>query len=201
MSGVPVVLISPDQFFREGLNGLLTENGYVVTGRIADYREVQAVISAADTPIVVLVDLARNLDTACDQLSHLRDVLPGVTIVGFSDERDGGWISACKDYEVGALLRKNVSFKALLHCLELVMVGETVLPNPCECAPQCNAESERALAATAKRTHRRKDRDVIPCMTCGQPFESENRRSNRICPTCKSRLSRSYGTVEHTLHF
>jgi DNA-binding NarL/FixJ family response regulator len=201
MPGVPVALISPDQFFREGLNGLLSENGYAVTGKIADYREVEAAISPANTPIIVLVDLPRELENACDQLSHLRDALPGVIIVAFSEERDGDWVSACKDYEVGALLRKNVSFKALFHCLELVIVGETVLPNPSEFTPRRSAPSENGMGATPKRAHRRKDRDVIPCMTCGESFESENRRSNRICPSCKSRLSRSFGSVEHTLHF
>ena len=201
MSGVAVVLISPDQFFREGLNGLLTENGYAVTGKIADHREVEAVISPADTPIMVLVDLACDLDEACDQLGHLRDTLPGVIIVGFSEERDGDWVTACKDYEEGALLRKNVSFKALFHCLELVMVGETVLPDPSEFSPRRSARSENGMAAKPKRNHRNKDLDVIPCMSCGESFESENRRSNRICPSCKSRLSRSFGSVEHTLHF
>jgi len=201
MSGVPVVLISPDQFFREGLSGLLSENNYAVTGKIADHREVEAEISSADTPVIVLVDLVHDLDEACDQLSHLRDALPGVIIVGFGEACDGSWISACKDYEVGALLRKNVSFKALLHCLELVMVGETVLPNPAEITPRRSARSENRIDGTSKRTHRRKDRDTIPCMTCGESFESENRRSNRICPNCKSRMSRSFGSVEHTLHF
>lgn len=201
MSGVHVALISPDQFFREGLDGLLTENGYTVTGKIADHREVEAAISPADTPIIVLVDLARDLNDACDQLSHLRDALPGVIIVGFGEERHGDWVSACEDYEVGAFLRKNVSFKALLHCLELVMVGETVLPSPSEFAPRRCAHAESGMAATPKRTHRSKDCDVIPCMTCGESFESENRRSNRICPSCKSRLQRSFGSVEHTLHF
>lgn len=200
MSGVSVVLISQDQFFREGLNGLLTENGYAVTGKIADHREVEALISPADTPIIVLADLAHDLDEACDQLGHLRDALPGVIIVGFGEERDSDWVSACKDYEVGALLRKNVSFKALLHCLELVMVGETVLPSPSEIAPRRSAQAEGGMAVTPKRAHR-KDCDVIPCMTCSEPFESENRRSNRICPSCKSRLQRSFGSVEHTLHF
>jgi len=201
MSGVPAVLISPDQFFREGLNGLLADNGYVVTGKISDPREVDAVVSPADTPVLVLIDLAHSLDEACDQLSHLRDALPGIIIVGFSEERNGDWITACKDYEVGALLRKNVSFKALLHCLELVMVGETFLPSPSEFTPRRDENSDGDLASTAKRASHRKGRDVIPCMTCGQPFESENRRTNRICPSCKSRMSRSYGSVEHTLHF
>jgi len=201
MSGVHVALISPDQFFREGLNGLLIENGYVVSGKIADHREVEVEISPADTPVVVLVDLARDLDDACDQLSHLRDTLPGIIIVGFSEERDGDWISACNDYGVGALLRKNVSFKALLHCLELVMIGETVLPSPAESAPRRGARSANEMDGSRKRMQCRKNREVIPCMTCREPFESENRRSNRICPSCKSRLSRSYGSVEHTLHF
>lgn len=201
MSGVPVVLISPDQFFREGLNGLLTENGFVVTGKISDHREIEAAISPANTPIIALIDLARDFNIACDQMSQLRDTLPGVIIVGFSEERDIKWVSACKENEVGALLRKNVSFKALLHCLSLVMVGETVLPSPTESATRSGARSANGAAAAPKRSHHKSGRDVIPCMTCSEPFESENRRSNRICPSCKSRMSRSYGAVEHTLHF
>ncbi len=199
MNCVSVGLVSSDQFFREGLKALLEENGYKVTASVADQRELDAAMSPADTPVMVLIDLARDIDTAADQLRCLNSNLPGVGIVSFSDERDGDWLTICEDYEASALLRKQVSFKALLHCLELVMIGEKVMPTD---MPRTTRErsGEAGHGAVQGQSAEPKG-DVIPCMTCGQPFETEDRRTNRICSSCKSRMSRISSVSEHTLHY
>jgi DNA-binding NarL/FixJ family response regulator len=203
MDSVTVGLVSNDQFFREGLNGLLGEDGYEVTGSVSDHRELAAVVPADKTPVLVLVDLARDVDAAADQLRSLSNNFPGVMIVGFSDENDGDWFALCEDYDLSALLRKQVSFKALLHCLELVLMGEKVMPanfqpsqrRHCEGARPCSHEHH------AHARSNRKPGDVIPCMTCGRPFETEDRRANRICSSCKTRIARVSGAIEHTLHY
>ena len=199
---VSVSLVSTDQFFREGLNALLAENGYTISDSIVDHRELESGLEASDASPLVLIDLARDIDTAADQLRNLSDNMPDATLVAFSDERDGDWLTICEDYDVSALLRKQVSFKALLHCLELVMIGEKVLPASSEAAPRARGEAPVGGAARADR-NRTSSRggEVIPCMTCGQPFETEDRRANRICSGCKSRMSRISGATEHTLHY
>lgn len=204
MKSVTVGLISNDQFFREGLNALLTEDGYSVTGSVCDHRELEAVLTPDKTPVLVLVDLDRDIDTAADQLRAISNNMPGVTIVAFSDERDGDWLVVCEDYDVGALLRKQVSFKALLHCLELVMIGEKVMPTNFE--PSQRGKSGDACAHGRHghnhgRSRSRPQGEVIPCMTCSRPFETEDRRANRICSSCKTRMSRVSGAMEHTLHY
>jgi len=197
MNCVSVGLVSSDQFFREGLKALLEENGYKVTASVADQRELDPAMSPADTPVLVLIDLAREIDTAADQLRYLNSNLPGVGIVSFSDERDGDWLTICEDYEASALLRKQVSFKALLHCLELVMIGEKVLPTD---IPRTTRERSTEAGRGAAAQGAEPKGDVIPCMTCSQPFETEDRRANRICSGCKSRMSRISSVSEHTLH-
>ena len=199
---VSVSLVSTDRFFREGLNGLLAENGYTISDSIADHRELESDPEPGDASSLVLIDLARDTETAADQLRHLSDNMPEAVIVAFSDERDGDWFTICEDYDVSAFLRKQVSLKALLHCLELVMIGEKVLPASSEAAPRTCAETAVGGAARADR-NRASSRggEVIPCMTCGQPFETEDRRANRICSGCKSRMSRINGATEHTLHY
>ena len=202
MNGVSVGIISQDQFFREGLKTLLSENGYQVVGGVSDHREFDSNVSMADTPVMVLVDLVSNVDAAADQLHYLRDNLPGVTIVAFSDERDEDWVMICEDYDAGALLRKQVSFKALLHCLELVMIGEKVMPTTFEPSKRHHDDansSDRALAQTGPARPSRGE--TIPCMTCTQPFETADRKANRICSPCKSKMSRISNAAEHTLHY
>jgi len=204
MKSVTVGLISNDQFFREGLNALLTEDGYSVTASVCDHRELEAVLTPDKTPVLVLVDLDRDIDTAADQLRAISNNMPGVTIVAFSDERDGDWLVVCEDYDVGALLRKQVSFKALLHCLELVMIGEKVMPTNIE--PSQRDKSDNACVHgrhghSHGRSRNRPQGEVIPCMTCSRPFETEDRRANRICSSCKTRMSRVSGAMEHTLHY
>lgn len=200
MNSVTVGLVSSDQFFREGLKALLSEDGYTVSGSVSDHRELDTAIDVADTPVLILVDLDRDIDAAADQLQMISNTMPGVTVVAFSDERDGDWLILCEDYDVSALLRKQVSFKALLHCLELVMIGEKVMPT--NMAPSSSRKSDSAQPC-ASGTHRsaRPQGEVIPCMTCGRPFETEDRRTNRICSSCKSRMSRVSGVMEHTLHY
>ncbi|MCG8547442.1 MAG: hypothetical protein MJE12_24865 [Alphaproteobacteria bacterium] len=202
MNGVTVSLVSADQFFREGLKALLEENGYAVNGSVADCRELDAVVSLAETPVLVLIDVAREVDAAADQFRYLNDTLPGVTIVAFGEERDGDWLTVCEDYDVSALLRKQVSFKALLHCLELVMIGEKVLP--ANVAPSTRDRACESAAAGEvngrRRAARRATGETIPCMTCRQPFETQDRRSNRICSSCKTRMGRIGSGIEHTLH-
>lgn len=207
MNGVTVGLVSQDRFFREGLNALLTENGYRAIGSVSDHRELAATVSMQETPVLVMVDLAHELEAAASQLRYLRNHLPGVTLVAFGGERDIDWVDLCDDYNVGALLRRQVSFDSLLRCLELVMVGEKVLPavaRPKEEADcDCGHDHEHACSAHARPRSASNDpqRPTIPCMTCGQPFPTEDRRSNRICPNCKARMSRMGGVVEHTLHY
>jgi DNA-binding NarL/FixJ family response regulator len=203
MDSVTVGLVSNDQFFREGLNGLLAEDGYEVTGSVSDHRELAAVVSAEKTPVLVLVDLARDVDAAADQLRFLSNSFPGVMIVGFSDENDGDWFALCEDYDLSALLRKQVSFKALLHCLELVLMGEKVMPTNFQPSPRRPHDVARPCSHD-HHVHARSSRksgETIPCMTCGRPFETEDRRANRICSSCKTRIARVSGATEHTLHY
>lgn len=203
MNSVTVGLVSSDQFFREGLKALLTEDGYTVTGSVSDHRELEAVVSAAATPVLVLVDLDRDLDKASDQLGAITNNMPGVTVVAFSDEQDSDWLILCEDYDVGALLRKQVSFKALLQCLGLALMGEKVMP--ANVAPSTRRKAEDAGECAHDRHHHHgrghKQGEVIPCMTCGRPFETEDRRANRICSSCKTRMNRVSGVAEHTLHY
>lgn len=203
MDSVTVGLVSNDQFFREGLNALLGEDGYEVTGSVNDHRELAAVVPADKAPLLVLVDLAREVDAAADQLRFLSNSFPGVMIVGFSDENDGDWFALCEDYDLCGLLRKQVSFKALLHCLELVLMGEKVMPTNFQPSPRRQCEDTRPCSHDHHaRTHgTRKSGQTIPCMTCGRPFETEDRRANRICSGCKSRIARVSGATEHTLHY
>ena len=205
MKSVTVGLISNDQFFREGLNALLTEDGYSVTGSVCDHRELEAVVTPDKTPVLVLVDLDREIDTVADQLRAISNNMPGVTIVAFSDDRDSDLLLVCEDYDVGALLRKQVSFKALLHCLELVMIGEKVMPTNVEQSARSKSNDVCAHGHHGHNHDRnrgnRPQGDVIPCMTCSRPFETEDRRANRICSSCKTRMSRVSGAMEHTLHY
>lgn len=202
MNGVSVGIISQDQFFREGLKTLLSENGYQVVGGVSDHREFDSNVSMADTPVLVLVDLVNDVDAAADQLHYLRNNLPGVTIVGFSDQRNEDWVMICEDYDAGALLRKQVSFKALLHCLELVMIGEKVMPTTFEPSKRHSEDADDTAGALAHASGARQSRgETIPCMTCTQPFETADRKANRICSSCKSKMSRISSASEHTLHY
>jgi DNA-binding NarL/FixJ family response regulator len=203
MKSVTVGLISNDQFFREGLNALLTEEGYSVAGSVSNHREFNAVVSADQMPALVLVDLERDIDAAADQLGAISNNLPGVTIVGFSDESESDWLVLCEDYEVSALLRKQVSFKALLHSLELAMMGEKVMPTNFEPSTRHKCDDARPCAHGHHGRGRssRPKGEVIPCMTCSRPFETEDRRANRICSSCKTRMSRVSGAIDHTLHY
>lgn len=204
MNSVTVGLVSSDQFFREGLKALLTEDGYNVTGSVSDHRELDAVVAAADTPVLVLVDLDRDIDKASDQLGAITNTMPGVTLVAFSDAQDSDWLLLCEDYDVSAMLRKQVSFKALLQCLGLALMGEKVMPANAEPSAQRKAEKPGECARDRHHHHHDRSRpqgEVIPCMTCGRPFETEDRRANRICSSCKTRMNRVSSVAEHTLHY
>jgi DNA-binding NarL/FixJ family response regulator len=201
MNSVTVGLVSSDQFFREGLKALLTDEGYTVAGSVADHRELDVVVSQAETPVLVLVDLDRDIDAAADQLGAISNNMPGVTLVAFSDEQDSDWLVLCEDYEVGALLRKQISFQSLIHCLGLALMGEKVMPANVAPAPRRNPEESRPCAQHHHASSRRRQGETIPCMTCGRPFETEDRRANRICSSCKTRMNRVSGVAEHTLHY
>lgn len=201
MNSVTVGLVSSDQFFREGLKALLTDDGYTVTGSVSDHRELDAVVSAADTPVLVLVDLNRDIDKAADQLGGIANTMPGVTLVAFSDVQDSDWMILCEDYDVSALLRKQVSFKALLQCLGLALMGEKVMPTNIEPAKRAKNEERPCTHDHHHHGRGRQGGETIPCMTCGRPFETEDRRSNRICSSCKTRMNRVSGVAEHTLHY
>jgi len=201
MKSVTVGLVSGDQFFREGLKALLTDEGYTVAGSVSDHRELAAVVPMAETPVLVLVDLNRDIDAASDQLGVIANNLPGVTLVAFSDSQDSDWMVLCEDYDVSALLHKQVSFKALLHCLNLAMMGEKVMPTTVEPSARRKVDEARSCSHGHHHGKNRPQGETIPCMTCGRPFETEDRRANRICSSCKTRMNRVSSVAEHTLHY
>jgi two-component system nitrate/nitrite response regulator NarL len=128
MERTQVLLIDPNKLFREGLKRLLDDSSFDIVAEASSLRDGAAIVEAGLQPGLVLVDSVNGGDEAAEAMRRLRRLLPNARLVMLTSELCTRRLTSALGAGADGYLMKELSSKALVQSLRLVMMGEKVLP-------------------------------------------------------------------------
>jgi len=128
MEPISVYLVDRATLFRDGIKRLLSDAGFVVKREASHLQDLLVRSDGEDVPNVVLTDIAASDPLFPQHLSALRDRYPDVRIVILTDELSPDRIAVAVQCGVDGYLLKDISVDALRQSLQLVVLGEKVMP-------------------------------------------------------------------------
>ena len=126
---VTTVLIGPSSLFLEGLRHILNKTDFRVVA--VKSKAEQWIRRQGQEPgnILFIVDGAREPEAACRQIQLLKERHPEAFITALIDSNQLADFAELFQAGAKACLAKGVSSSIFLKSLELVMLGETLLPS------------------------------------------------------------------------
>jgi len=128
MEPVTTVLVGPNSLFLEGLRHILSKTGFrvvAVKAKPEDWVRRQAHDQGA---VLFILDGAREPEAAAQQIETLRQRHPDAFVTALIDSNRVTDFARLFQAGAKACLAKGVSSSVFLKSLELVMLGETLLP-------------------------------------------------------------------------
>jgi two-component system, NarL family, nitrate/nitrite response regulator NarL len=125
---VPTVLVCNNSLLRSGLQQILRGTPFApaVTASAADPTLVQDLISE---PALVLIEASQNTCDALEVVRNVRRQCPEARIVALADRFDLGFVRLGYQAGVDGFCSAPGTLEILIKSLELVMLGEAVLPS------------------------------------------------------------------------
>ncbi len=128
-SRVPTIIIANNSLFREGLSRILTSDKYDVVASTASFNsDLVDSLKLHDSNLLVL-GAGQDAEETISQLRMYRQLNnSGYIVIVSQDEKSLGILPALRA-GAHACLTKDTTSDALLKTIELVMLGETVVPH------------------------------------------------------------------------
>jgi len=128
-SRVPTIIIANNSLFREGLSRILTSDKYEVVASTASFdTDLVGSLKLHDSNLLVL-GAGQDAEETVSQLRMYRELNNnGYIVIVAQDEKSLGILPALRA-GAHACLTKDTTSDALLKTIELVMLGETVVPH------------------------------------------------------------------------
>jgi two-component system, NarL family, nitrate/nitrite response regulator NarL len=123
-----IVLIGPHALLREGLTHILSAAHFRVVASATSFEDLAATTVAPSEPLFLIIESNGDADIALPQIRNFKEQHPEgrVAVLG-SRDRPGEMVAA---FQAGANVYFHSQEKsdAFITALELVMLGETILP-------------------------------------------------------------------------
>jgi two-component system nitrate/nitrite response regulator NarL len=129
MTATKILLVDPNQLFREGIKRLLDTEAYEIVGETKTLDEACALTRDGLRPDLFVVDIGEGFgaDTANPLLS-VREVASPAKLVILTDTVSRSALAKALNSGIDAYLLKDMSAEALTRSLQLVMLGQQVFP-------------------------------------------------------------------------
>lgn len=168
-----LLLVGPNRLSRAVLKSLIDNSSFTVVGEIADAGRIESVAAADLTlvPDLAVVECPGDADVVVEVLDHLIRQYPRTPVVVLSDEACMATLVACLAAGARGFLTKDISRDALLGSLQLVMLGETVLPTSlADILATGFRARQRMRTAAADNDYDLSDREVetVQCLLRGE---------------------------------
>lgn len=121
-----VILVDDHPLVRQGLAGLLQDEGFEVVGTAATAPEAQPLLARAPVDLVV-VDLTLEHGTGLALLPAIRRDAPGAAVVVYSVHEDGDRVRHALEAGAMGYVTKREDPEVLLACLRQVRSGQRFL--------------------------------------------------------------------------
>jgi two-component system nitrate/nitrite response regulator NarL len=116
------ILIEANRLFRQGLKHLLADTRFAVEQEFATIE--QAIDGASGCGLVIIGDAGK----AAGDLYLLRDAYPDARVIVLASTLSVEFLREAMNTGADGVLMQDVSPEALIHSLQLVMLGEKVYP-------------------------------------------------------------------------
>lgn len=201
MNTATVLVVGRDRLSRASLGRLFVGSAFKV---ISDIQEVPEIGSGAELgnaideaiggvidhappssniPDIVLLEPTGDDDDVLNALKRLRGIFPTTAAVVLSNETSMASLIALFAAGARGILTKDISRSALLHSLQLVMLGETVFPTALGdqyVAGSYGSPQGRPLRSGQRGGLSDRETDIVQCLLRG---ESNKLIANRFALT------------------
>ncbi len=128
MHNVPTYVIEKNQFFREGIKGFLLDTRFTVLAEYGCSSDLDKDnILEYPSLIIMGVDHVCKL-TLCEQFESVRILFPNSRVVLMFSQEDVTVMPYIILLDADGYIFKNVSSDAFINYLNLILIGEKVLP-------------------------------------------------------------------------
>lgn len=125
---VLTLLVEPNGLLREGVRRILTGSAYSPVLSVASLDDARSLLGAQREALLLIMNAGEEHGETCRQVRALLAQNPSARIVMFVDRCDLQQMLIAFDAGAAACLDTSTSHEALLKMLDLVMLGETLVP-------------------------------------------------------------------------
>ena len=129
MAKVTTYLVDPNRLSREGLLRILSESNFDIRRDAADLDELWEGLGEDCGAELILIDCGRDAERVGADLARLREGCPQARIVALTASHDPQVLLACFNAPIDGCILKDVSSRALVESLSIILLGERIFPS------------------------------------------------------------------------
>jgi two-component system nitrate/nitrite response regulator NarL len=122
-----IVLVDPDELFREGLRRLLTEAAFRVSKGVSTLDEALEYLRDKPAPALLLLSVSRGHGRTAADVQRFKTNYPQVRVVVLSERCEFDSVIAVLRAGANGFVLKCIDYVTLAKSLRLVMEGQSVL--------------------------------------------------------------------------
>ena len=174
------ILLCRNSLVTIGLKHLLEGTGFSVTGTAADETSV-TLANPGTTPLLFIIDGSESPSRILDTAGNLKGRYPNARIAVIADSFDLGFVRLARAAGIDGFCLSASERDVLIKSLELVMLGEAVLPTYLmalllettalkpELQPQAQAATDADPTDAKLRRLSSREAEILHCLTEGAP--------------------------------
>ncbi|MGF9763209.1 response regulator transcription factor [Microvirga sp. 0TCS3.31] len=184
---IPTALISDSALLRSGLQHILQDTPFAIAEAACVTGPKRLDHCAVNTALMI-IDASQNTGRVLEVIRQVQERSPETRIVALADQFDLGFVRVAHEAGVNGFCLTASGPEVLINSLELVMLGESILPfevvrSLVERAPQAgnqpvqedNVAQAKLPELTACKLSAR-EAEILGCLTKGEPNKVIARR-------------------------
>ncbi|WP_082610067.1 response regulator transcription factor [Bosea sp. Root381] len=197
MSGVSTVIIETSTLFREGLAKLLQKTSFNIIATVSSAEELKS--ETYPEPEIVIVGTTNSDRSLESNLRILKARFPRVRCVVLSDQYTVEQVHLAFALSARGYLIKTISSSTLIKSLELVMLGESIIPSALltrvvdehDVGVEADEDDEDEVVeevAPASRALSAREVQILQCLVRGQSNKMIARNLDIVEATVKAHI-------------
>jgi two-component system nitrate/nitrite response regulator NarL len=170
-----VIFAGYNRLFEEGMKLLLGAR-YIILKYTKSFDSSLAVMQADDLQIDLLIgDPGSDTQTELDAILAISRQFPDTKIVVLASQIDQLMLDAAVKNGVGGVLSSDISVTAMLYSIELVLLGEQIVPTILSSADRKSIQSNAPVPSPAADSSELgaslsdRERQILQCLAIGLP--------------------------------